>query len=65
MPDLGAINWLSVLIAVVAAQVLGFLWYGPLFSKQWMAALGWTPEQMKEEGPGPAPLSLSGSSRRS
>ena len=52
MPDLGGINWLSVLIAVVAAQVLGFLWYGPLFSKQWMAALGKTREQMQEEGPG-------------
>ena len=54
MPDLGAINWLAVLVAVVAAQVLGFLWYGPLFSKQWMAALGRTQEEIRAEGPGPA-----------
>ena len=54
MPDLGAINWLAVLVAVVAAQVVGFLWYGPLFSKQWMAALGRTQEEVRAEGPGPA-----------
>ena len=52
MPDLGAIDWLGVLVAVVAAQVLGFLWYGPLFSKQWMAALGTTQEEIQQEGPG-------------
>lgn len=54
MPDLGAIDWLGVLIAVVAAQILGFLWYGPLFGKQWMAALGTTQEEIQQEGPGVA-----------
>ena len=54
MPDLGAIDWLGVLIAVVAAQALGFLWYGPRFSKQWMAALGKTQEEIQAEGPGAA-----------
>lgn len=54
MPDLGAINWLAVVVAIVVAQVVGFLWYGPLFSKQWMAALGRTEEDIRAEGPGPA-----------
>jgi hypothetical protein len=53
MPDLGDLNWLSIVIAVVAAQVLGFLWYGPLFGKQWMAAIGKTKEDMSGS-PGPA-----------
>ena len=49
MPDWGAIPWAGVLVAVVAQQILGFLWYGPLFGKQWMAALGKTPESMKAD----------------
>lgn len=53
MPDFGDLNWLSILIAVVAAQVLGFLWYGPLFGKQWMAAIGKTQEDMSGSA-GPA-----------
>ena len=53
MPNLGELNWLSVIIAVVAAQVLGFLWYGPLFGKQWMAAIGKTKEDMSGSA-GPA-----------
>lgn len=46
MPDLGDINWLGVLAGVIALQILGFLWYGPLFGKQWMAAIGKTQEEM-------------------
>ena len=47
MGDLGEINWLAVLVAVVAAQVLGFLWYGPLFQKTWIAALGKSREEIE------------------
>ena len=54
MPDLGDINWLAVVVAVVVAQVLGFLWYGPLFGKQWTAAVGRTEEEVRAEGPGAA-----------
>jgi hypothetical protein len=39
------------LVATLTATVLGFLlgalWYGPLFGKAWMAAVGLTPEQMR------------------
>ena len=49
MPDWGAIPWVGVLVAVIATQILGFLWYGPLFGKMWMGALGKTPESMKAD----------------
>lgn len=57
MPDWGAIPWAGVLVAVVATQILGFLWYGPLFGKTWMAALGKTPETMKTD-PNQASMAL-------
>ena len=31
-----SVNYLAVLAAAIAAMVLGFLWYGPLFGKMWM-----------------------------
>ncbi len=40
------VNYLAVLIAAVVNMVLGFLWYGPLFGKQWMQLSGFTKESM-------------------
>lgn len=55
MPDWGSIPWLGVLGAVVASQIIGFLWYGPLFGKQWIAGMGKSEEEMKNtEGLGQA-----------
>ena len=34
---LSDINWLAVLVAAIAYFALGALWYGALFSKQWVA----------------------------
>jgi Protein of unknown function (DUF1761) len=42
------INYWAVFGAVVGAVVLGFVWYGPLFGKQWMKTVGITHEQMEE-----------------
>ena len=53
MPDFGDLDGLAIIIAVVAAQVLGFLWYGPFFGRQWMAAIGKTKEDMSGSA-GPA-----------
>jgi hypothetical protein len=56
MPE---INYLAVLVAAIAAMVVGFLWYGPFFSKPWMKGMGWDPndrahmDKMKK-GAGPA-----------
>jgi len=42
------INYLAVLVSAVSAMVLGFLWFGPLFGKEWTKAMGWTEEQMAQ-----------------
>ena len=42
------INYLAVVLAALAAMVIGFVWYGPLFGKQWMALMGFTPQSMDE-----------------
>ncbi|MCB0530854.1 MAG: DUF1761 domain-containing protein [Saprospiraceae bacterium] len=41
------INWLAIVIIVVATMLLGFLWYGLLFQEQWMAGNGFTMEGEK------------------
>jgi hypothetical protein len=46
------INYLAVLAAAVASMVIGAIWYGPLFGKKFMQAMGmdkWTPEQQEAE----------------
>jgi hypothetical protein len=35
------VNLWTVLVCGVASMVLGFLWYGPLFSKPWAKEMGW------------------------
>ena len=46
------INIVAVVVAAVAAQVLGMIWYSPaLFGKQWSALMGFkdmSPEQAKK-----------------
>ena len=42
-----SINYWAVLAAAVASHILGFLWYGPLFGKQWMKLMGFSEKQMK------------------
>ena len=41
------VNWLAAVASVIAATIVGTLWYGPLLGKAWMAELGRTPDQMK------------------
>jgi hypothetical protein len=38
------VNWLAVLVAVVAAFAFGWLWYGPLFGKKWAALMKYPPD---------------------
>lgn len=33
-------NWAALATATVAGIILGFLWYGPLFGKQWIKLAG-------------------------
>ena len=39
-------NWYAVIAAAVAFYAVGFLIYGALFSKQWMALAGYSKEQL-------------------
>ena len=48
MPD---INWLAVVLATVAAFVVGFVWFGPkTFFPVWWRAMGKLPEDMAGGG---------------
>lgn len=42
-----SINGWAVLIAAIANMVVGMLWYGPLFGKQWKRLMGFTDESMR------------------
>jgi len=45
------VNYLAVILAVIATQALGFLWYGKVFYKPWVAARAI--DLSEEENPGP------------
>ncbi len=34
------VNWIAIVVLVIANMGLGAIWYGPLFGKPWMAATG-------------------------
>lgn len=58
MPDFD-VNYLAVLAATVWMMVLGFLWYGPLFGKAWLQAIGKSREELGGAA-GPTILSIIG-----
>ena len=43
------INYWAVLLSALAAMGLGYLWYGPLFGKQWIAMMGWSKADMDKK----------------
>lgn len=34
------LNWAAIAVATVAAFLIGWIWYGPLFGKPWAKAMG-------------------------
>ncbi|MGH2792713.1 MAG: DUF1761 domain-containing protein [Actinomycetota bacterium] len=46
MPDV-TIDWVGVIVATLAAMVLGALWYGPLFGERWVALMGKSREELQ------------------
>ena len=44
------INWIGVIAAVVASQLIGMAWYAYLFAAQWMALSGITEASMEGAG---------------
>ncbi|MEX2600062.1 MAG: DUF1761 domain-containing protein [Balneolaceae bacterium] len=47
----GSLQIWGVLVASVAYFMLGWVWYGPLFSKKWMALREVTEEDIKDPNP--------------
>jgi hypothetical protein len=43
-----SVNWLAVIVSALLAFMLGGLWYGPLFSKPWIKAQGWSEQRIEE-----------------
>ncbi len=41
------INYLAVFVAALLGFIIGGLWYGPLFGKQWMKEMNFTEESLK------------------
>lgn len=41
------INYWVVLAGGVAAMIVGFLWYGPLFGKKWLSVMHVSPEDLE------------------
>lgn len=56
MLDFSGLNWWAILTATAIAFVIGGLWYGPLFGKAWMDALGKTEADIE---PTPTPFIIS------
>ncbi len=50
------VNYLAVIVAAVVAFGIGAVWYTFIFSRQWMAALGTTREEMQARGGSPLPF---------
>ena len=45
------INYGAIVVSGVVSMVIGSIWYGPLFGKKYMSAMGmdaWTPEKQAE-----------------
>ncbi len=45
------LNWFAVVVAALLPYPLGFLWFGPLFGKPWMASTGMTEEKARQMNP--------------
>ena len=46
---MAGVSLLATCVATILGFGLGALWYGPLFGKQWMSAVGVTPETIRQD----------------
>ncbi len=42
------VNLVAVLVSAIVSMIIGFIWYGPLFGKTWMQAMGMTEAKMRQ-----------------
>ncbi len=45
------INIFAIIVAGLIPSIMGAIYYGPLFGKQWLSSLGKTEEEMKPDNP--------------
>ncbi len=41
-------HWVGIVVCAVLSMVIGYLWFGPLFSKKWLEAMNVTPEDLEK-----------------
>ncbi len=51
MPRLFGLNLVAVIVAAIAFYLVGFAWYGAIFSEAWMAAEGLNAADAEEMSP--------------
>ena len=56
---MAGLNWLAVTVSALAVFILGWLWYGPLFSKPWASGMGFQNSGSDAKMPPPAMLFMS------
>src|SRR3989338_7746645 len=59
MSEFVDVNYFAVLAGAVANMVLGFLWFGPIFGKQWMKLMGVKSNKMSKDQEAKMPMTYS------
>ena len=60
MPEI-SINWIALVVAVIAKQAIGALWHSPMvFGKVWSEATGVTDAEMRTRLPRALPVEIVG-----
>ncbi len=44
------VNWIAVIVGGIFNMAFGALWYGPLFGKVWLRAIGKAPDEVQSSG---------------
>ena len=57
--EFAGLNYFAIVIAAAISFLFGWLWYGVLFPKAWVAAVGKTEEELRAQANSPAPFILS------
>ncbi len=55
---LAELNYVAILVAMLIAFILGWLWYGPIFGKPWMKLTSRSESDPKESMVGPITMGL-------
>ena len=56
-----AVNYMAVVACAIAAMVVGYVWYGPLFGKMWAHLSGISMEHMQQGGSKSYAITFAGS----